>query len=95
MVKNMKKVELEELNGKGFEEGRRILLEAGYVDGDVTLSNDSNMSDYIEDTYFVLEDEDGEATHEVSFERFINRLNISENDDRSGDVVVKEGWNEL
>ena len=80
----MEKVKFEELKGLDYEEGKQLLENFGYIGGN-TGSTESNISDYVEDEYFTLYDDDGEEIDIISWEMYCNG---------SGEdvEVVKEGW---
>ncbi len=79
----MKKIELEVLQGKTYEEGEKILKAVGYYNSDSAQDNDCPSADYVTDEYWTLEDEDGKEIDIKTFEQFYN-----------GDEIVREGWND-
>lgn len=87
----MRKIELKKLERLSFEEGEKILLEAGYRATESSES-ESTIADYMLDSYFVLSDEDGEELDRKSFVQHFNRNTDPANDDGSSDFVIKENW---
>lgn len=79
----MKKIELEVLREKAYEEGVKILKAAGYYNSDSAQDNDCPSTDYVTDEYWTLEDEGGKEIDIKTFEQFYN-----------GDEIVREGWND-
>lgn len=91
----MKKVKMNELQGMNFEEGEILLNAHGYVNAGSAIDENSVSCDYISDTYFALYDEDGEEVHTVSFCVHANKNSDPQNDDGSGDYILKQGWEEI
>lgn len=86
-----KKIDLSNLRGLSYEEGRKILLDGGYVQNDSGRSC-GNDCDYILDTYFTLFDENGV---EIDIKSFVQKFNKNDdvlNDDGSGDFLLSEEW---
>lgn len=79
----MKKIELEALQGKSYEEGVKILEAAGYYNSDSAQDDNCPSADYVTDEYWTLEDEDGKEIDIKTFEQFYN-----------GDEVLRERWND-
>ena len=88
----MNKININELTEKTYDEGKEILLNAGYVQNDSAQDDNATGCDYILDTYFTLYDEEGEEIDAKSFVQHLNKNNDESNDDGSADIVVKEGW---
>lgn len=87
----MKKVELNKLEGLNYEEGKKLLLNNGYVQNNSGRS-DGVDCDYILDTYFTLFDETNEETDVKSFVQKFNKNDEILNDDGSGDFLLSEEW---
>lgn len=92
VVCKIRKVELEELEGLSFEEGKKILLEAGYYEYPSDTEDESNIADYSTDEYFRLDDNEDNEIDLKSFVRHWNRNNDPFNDDGSADFIIKEYW---
>lgn len=78
------KVDFEKIRQMDYESGKKLLESLGYVGGAVG-ETESNISDYVQDEYFTLYDEEGEALDVVSYEMYCNGY---EDDVR----VVKQRW---
>lgn len=80
----MKKINIEELKKLNYIEGEELLAANGYVKGDVCKYHIVQNTEYYEDTYFTLFDENENDVHTVSFYQYI-----------IDDVAVKNTWEEL
>lgn len=89
----MTKANIEELNKVTFEEAVNILKKLGYVESDNIESDDTNIADMVEDTYFVLYDENDEEKDMISFERHCN----VKNPDTENELIEKvlEKWERI
>lgn len=89
----MTKANIEELNKVTFEEAVNILKKLGYVKSDNIESDDTNIADMVEDTYFVLYDENDEEKDMISFERHYN----VKNPDTENELIEKvlEKWERI
>ncbi len=91
----MRVVELRELENKNYEEGEKILLEAGYNQNDSGKDTECNDCDYAVDIYFTLFDENDDEIDIKSFTTYCNYNNTETNDDGSEDFIVKKGWEQV
>jgi len=84
----MKKIEIKKIKNMSFGEGKKVLEAAGYFESD-SGRTESNISDYVEDIYFSLFDEDDEEIDKVCYACYCNYVEGDEDD------IVKEGWEEF
>lgn len=89
----MRKIELRNLKGLNYEEGSNLLLSSGYLQNDSACSDGADC-DYILDTYFILFDDDGDEIDVKSFVQKFNKNEDALNDDKSGDILLSERWDE-
>jgi len=86
----MKKINLEELKKMNFEYGEKTLMSLGYYCSG-SGETESNISDYAVDTYYTLEDEDGNEIDIISFSQFLNGRDGEEQESE----VSKEKWSRI
>lgn len=88
------KIDISVLKGKTLEEGAKILETAGYIaDGNGTT--ESNISDFVSDTYYTLFDSDDVELDKISYVEYLNKKSNSEPDDEPDYDVVKSSWEKV
>ena len=83
------RVKFQTLQEMGYEDGKAMLELLDYEGGE-TGTTESNISDWAQDEYFRLFDNDGEEIDIVSWETFGN----GQDGDEMGIDIVREGWSE-
>ena len=73
----------------GYEDGKALLDLLDYEGGE-NGTTESNISDWAQDEYFRLFDNDGEEIDIVSWETYGN----GQDGDEMGVDIVREGWSE-
>lgn len=86
----MTKANIKELNTLSFEEAEKKLEELGYIQDDNADSTDTNVADYVSDTYYHLYDEDDNELDTISFEQHYNLKNQGTEDEEMN--VILEKW---
>ena len=85
----MTKANIKELNTLSFEEAEKKLEELGYIQDDNVDSTDTNVADYVLDTYYHLYDEDDNELDTISFEQHYNLKNPGTEDEEMDAVLEK------
>lgn len=80
------KVNFEQLKQLNYDDGKALLLSMGYVAGEVGTT-ESNVSEWAQDEYFRLYDDDGEEVDVVSWEIYGNGQDEEVE-------IVREGWSD-
>lgn len=83
------KVNFEQLKQLNYDDGKALLLSMGYVAGEVGTT-ESNASEWAQDEYFRLYDDDGEEVDVVSWEIYGNG---QDGEDEEVEIV-REGWSD-
>ena len=85
MLESIRKpVDISELIGKTYEQGKEILESAGYYQSSTARDDDCPSADFADDEYWTLLDDDDEEIDLKTYETFY----INEK-------IVKEGWNNV
>jgi hypothetical protein len=85
----MQKVNFEELEKLGHEEGAKMLEALGYAHGDSADDGAAGIAERVSDDYYTLADDRGEELDRVSWVVYYNL--VGEAEDECIDVV-KAGW---
>lgn len=86
----MTKANIKELNTLTHEEAEKKLVKLGYVQDDNAESTDTNVAEYVYDTYYHLYDKEDNELDLVSFEQHYNIKNKGTEDEQTD--VVLEKW---
>lgn len=88
-MSELKRVNFEKLAKMNYEDGKALLLSLGYVAEEVG-ETESNISDWAQDEYFRLYDDDGEEIDVISWETYGN----GRDGEDSEAEIVREGWSD-
>ena len=85
----LKRANFEKLEKMNYEDGKSLLLSLGYVAEEVG-ETESNISEWAQDEYFRLYDDDGEEIDVISWETYGN----GRDGEDSEAEIVREGWSD-
>ena len=88
-MSELKRVNFEKLAKMNYEDGKSLLLSLGYVAEEVG-ETESNISDWVQDEYFRLYDDDVDFLAVISWETYGN----GQDGEDSQIEIVREGWSD-
>jgi hypothetical protein len=88
----MKKVDIEVLKKLNYEDGKKLLIAAGYDGGDQVTDVSAGLADFVRDEYWRLFDEDADEIADViTWTEYFNIIKYNPGD-LNDEEIVRAGW---
>ena len=91
----MTKVDIEVLKKLNYEDGKKLLIAAGYDGGDQVTDVSAGLADFVRDEYWRLFDEDTDGIADViTWTEYFNIIKYNPGD-LNDEEIIRAGWERM